>query len=163
MRSIPSSADAGFDDVGIDASGQPDIDLKNIVHRQFGAEYSKDLTRRIEALKAQFPSVFTNDVTEPCEFEPMRINLIPNAILPSKARFYRNTPKMREEIRRQIQEQLEWGVVRKCVTPYVSDVLLVKRPHMPGKFRFVVSYLKLNDATVKEQLIMPDPKSQHER
>ena len=163
VRSTPSSANAGFDDVGIDASGQPDIDLKNIVHRQFGAAYSEDLTRRIEHLKAQFPSVFTNDVTEPCEFEPMRINLIPNAILPSKARFYRNTPKMREEIRRQIQEQLQWGVVRKCVTPYVSDVLLVKRPHMPGKFRFVVSYLKLNEATVKEQLIMPDPKSQHER
>jgi hypothetical protein len=34
---------------------------------------------------------------------------------------------------------------------------------MPGKFRFVVSYVKLNDATVKEQLLMPDPKSQHER
>ncbi len=70
---------------------------------------------------------------------------------------------MREEVRRQIQEQLDWGAIRKCVTPCVSDVLLVKRPHMPGKFRFVVSYIKLNDATVKEQLIMPDPKSQHER
>jgi len=162
-KSVPSSANAGFDDVGVDLKGDPDIELKNIVHRQFGSAYSANLTRRIEELRARFPHVFTTDVTEPCDFEPMKIHLIPNAVLPSKARFYRNTPKMREEVRRQIQEQLEWGAIRKCVTPYVSDVLLVKRPHMPGKFRFVVSYIKLNEATVKEQLIMPDPKSQHER
>jgi hypothetical protein len=162
-RSVPSGASAGFDDVGIDENGVPNVELKTVVHRQFGEEHSAELTARIKALKERFPKVFTTDVTEPCLFEPMKIRLLPNAVLPSKARYYRNTPKMREEVRRQIQEQLEWGAIRKCVTPCVSDVLLVKRPHMPGKFRFVVSYVKLNDATVKEQLIMPDPKSQYER
>jgi hypothetical protein len=163
QRSVPSGAAASFEDVGIDEAGQPNVELKLLAHRQFGEEYSESLTARIKALKERFPKVFTTDVTEPCLFEPMKIRLLPNAVLPSKARFYRNTPKMREEVRRQIQEQLEWGAIKKCVTPCVSDVLLVKRPHMPGKFRFVVSYIKLNDATVKEQLIMPDPKSQHER
>ncbi len=163
QRAVPSGSSAGFDDVGIDDAGQPNVESKSLAHRQFGEEYSKELTVRINKLKERFPKVFTTDVSEPCLFEPMKIRLIPNAVLPSKARFYRNTPKMREEVRRQIQEQLEWGAIRKCVTPCVSDVLLVKRPHMPGKFRFVVSYIKLNDATVKEQLIMPDPKSQHER
>ena len=38
-----------------------------------------------------------------------------------------------------------------------------ERPHMPGKFRFVVNYVKLNEATVKEQLLMPDAKSPYER
>jgi hypothetical protein len=163
QRAVPAGADAGFDDVGIDESGQPNVELKTLAHRQFGEEYSAELTARIQLLKAKYPKVFTTDVSEPCDFEPMKIRLIPNAVLPSKARFYRNTPKMREEVKRQIQEQLEWGAIKKCVTPCVSDVLLVKRPHMPGKFRFVVSYIKLNDATVKEQLLMPDPKSQHER
>jgi hypothetical protein len=163
QRSVPSGASASFEDVGIDEAGQPNVELKTLAHRQFGEEYSESLTARIKVLKEQFPKVFTTDVTEPCLFEPMKIRLLPNAVLPSKARFYRNTPKMREEVRRQIQEQLAWGAIKKCVTPCVSDVLLVKRPHMPGKFRFVVSYIKLNDATVKEQLIMPDPKSQHER
>jgi hypothetical protein len=163
QRSVPSAAQAGFDDVGIDESGQPNIECKALAHRQFGEEFSAELTKRINLLKEKYPTVFTTDVSEPCNFEPMKIRLIPNAVLPSKARFYRNTPKMREEVRRQIQEQLDWGAIVKCVTPCVSDVLLVKRPHMPGKFRFVVSYVKLNDATVKEQLLMPDPKSQHER
>jgi len=163
QRSRPHPADAAFDDVGIDKSGQPDVDGKLLAHRQFGAEYSAALTARIEALKARFPQVFTTDVSEPCTFEPMKIKLKPNAILPGKARFYRNTPKMREEVRRQIQEQLDWGAVRRCTTPHVSDVLLVKRPHMPGKFRFVVSYVKLNEAIEDEQLIMPDARTQHER
>lgn len=163
QRSRPHPATAGFDECGIDSSGVPDIDAKLLAHRQFGAEYSAALTKRIEELKTKFPRVFTNDVSEPCTFEPMRIKLKPNAVLPGKARFYRNTPKMREEVRRQIQEQLDWGAVRRCVTPHVSDVLLVKRPHMPGKFRFVVSYVKLNEAIEDEQLIMPDARSQHER
>ena len=163
QRSRPHPASAAFDDVGIDAGGQPDVDTKLLAHRQFGSEYSAALTARIEALKLKFPHVFTTDVSEPCTFEPMRIKLKPNAVLPGKARFYRNTPKMREEVRRQIQEQLDWGAVRRCVTPHVSDVLLVKRPHMPGKFRFVVSYVKLNEAIEDEQLIMPDARTQHER
>lgn len=163
QRSIPAGANISFEAVGIDESGQPNVELKNVAHRQFGKEHSAELTKRIAELKAKFPQVFTEDVTEPCDFEPMKIKLIPNAVLPSKARFYRNTPKMREEVRRQIQEQLLWGAIRKCETPCVSDVLLVKRPHMPGRFRFVVNYIKLNDATVKEQLLMPDPKSQYER
>jgi hypothetical protein len=162
-RSRPSPAQAGFDDVGIDPSGQPNSDSTLLAHRQFGAEYSAELTARIEALKARYPNVFTDDVTEACLFEPMDIKLIPNAILPTKARFYRNTPKMKEEVRRQIQQQLSWDAIRASETPHVSDVLLVKRPHMPGKWRFVVNFKILNDATVAEQLIMPDPHSQHER
>lgn len=162
QRSRPHPAEAAFDDVGI-VDGQPDIDSKLLAHRQFGTEYSAALTKRINELRARYPQVFTTDVSKPCKFEPMRIKLKPNAVLPGKARFYRNTPKMREEVRRQIQEQLDWGAVRRCVTPHVSDVLLVKRPHMPGKFRFVVSYVKLNEAIEDEQLIMPDARSQHER
>jgi hypothetical protein len=161
--SRPSSAHASFEDVGIDRSGQPTVDGALLAHRQFGQEYSKTLTARIDALKLKYPEVLSKDITEPCLFKPLGIKLIPNAVLPSKARYYRNTPKMRDEVRRQIQEQLEWKAVERSETPHVSDVLLVKRPHMPGKFRFVVNYTVLNDATVEEKLQMPDAKSQHER
>lgn len=158
--SRPSSAVAGFLDAGIDETGQPTGEAPQMIHRQFGAEYSAELTRKIEELKLRYPTVFTKDVSEPCAFEKMSIKLVPNAVLPSKARFYRNTPKMKEEVRRQIQEQLDWGAIRRADTPHCSDVLLVKRPHMPGQFRFVINFQKLNDATVPEQLIMPDPARQ---
>jgi hypothetical protein len=162
-KSRPSSHEAGFLDVAIDETGQPTGDLPSIVHRQFGSEYSKELTAKIEQLKSRYPAVFTKDVSEPCAFEKMKIRLIPNAILPSKSRFYRNTPKMKEEVRRQIQEQLSWGAIRRAETAHCSDILLVKKPHMPGQWRFVVNFQRLNDATVPEQLIMPDPANQHAR
>jgi hypothetical protein len=159
----PHSSDAGFLDVAIDETGQPTGELPQLAHRQFGDEYSAALTARILELKAKYPQVFTKDVTEPCDFEEMDIKLIPNAVLPSKSRYYRNTPKMKQEVQRQIQEQLDWKAIRKAETAHCSDILLVKRPHMPGHWRFVINFQKLNDATVPEQLIMPDPVSQHSR
>jgi hypothetical protein len=162
-KARPAGSNAGFLDVGIDESGQPTGEASQVVHRQFGTKYSEQLTKKIEELKARFPAVFTKDVTEPCTFEKMKIKLIPNAVLPSKSRFYRNTPKMKEEVRRQVQEQLDWGAIRRADTPHCSDVLLVKRPHMPGQFRFVINFQRLNEATVPEQMIMPDPASQHAR
>jgi len=70
---------------------------------------------------------------------------------------------MKEEVRRQIQEQLSWGAIRRAETAHRSDILLVKKPHMPGQWRFVVNFQRLNDATVPEQLITPDPANQHAR
>jgi hypothetical protein len=150
-------------DVAIDETGQPSGDGPHLAHRQFGEEYSAELSERIRQLRSKYPQVFTKDVSEPCDFEEMEIKLIPNAVLPSKSHYYRNTPKMTEEVRRQIQEQLDWNAIRKTETAHCSDVLLVKRPHMPGHWRFVINFQKLNDATVPEQLIMPDPASQHAR
>jgi hypothetical protein len=162
-RSAPAPHNTGFLDVAIDEKGQPTGELPQMVHRQFGEEYSAELTAQIDLLKKRYPTVFTSDVTEPCGFEKMKIRLIPNAILPSKSRWYRNTPLMKQEVKRQIQEQLDWGAIRREHTAHCSDILLVKRPHMPGKWRFVINFQKLNDATVPEQLIMPDPANQHAR
>jgi len=162
-RMRPAGNDIGFLDVAIDETGQPTGELPSLAHRQFGSEYSKQLSDKIADLKSRYPHVFSKDVSEPCGFEKMEIKLVPNAILPSKSRFYRNTPKMKEEVKRQIQEQLDWGAIRKAETAHCSDILLVKRPHMPGQWRFVINFQKLNDATVPEQLIMPDPASQHAR
>jgi hypothetical protein len=166
QRQFVSSVDANFNSVGIDDSGMPLEDLEEAprpVHRQFGKEYSAELTARIQALLSKYKSLFDDDISEPCDFEEMDIVLKPNAVLPSRARYYRNTPAMREEVKRQVEEQLSMGIIEKAQSPVVSNVLLVKRPHMPGRYRFVVDYQKINDATVPEQLMMPDIKSQHDR
>jgi hypothetical protein len=151
QKSFTSSADANFHDVGIDDGGMPiedDTEAPKPVHRQFGKEYSAELTKRIKEVLARYPQLFDGDISTPCDFEEMDIRLKPNAILPSKARYYRNTPLMREEVRRQIQEQLDAGIISKMPTAVVSNVLMVKRPHMPGRYRFVIDYRTVNDATV---------------
>jgi hypothetical protein len=159
----PSAHKASYLDVGIDERGNPEVEeIKPLVHRQFGKYISESLTRAIATLNEKYPDVWTDDISEPCAFEPLQIKLIPNAVLPSSARFYRNTPKMRDEVRKQIEEQMDKGIISSAITTCVSNVLLVKRPHMPGKWRFVVDYRKINDVTVPEPLQMCDPKAQFE-
>jgi len=166
QRQFVSSSDANFHDVGLDDGGMPvesADDMPKPVHRQFGKEYSAELTRKIKELIAKYPQLFDGDISEQCLFEEMDILLKPNSILPSRSRYYRNTPRMKEEVRRQVQEQLNMGIISKAQTAVVSNVLLVKRPHMPGRYRFVVDFREVNAVTVPEQLMMPDVKSQHDR
>jgi hypothetical protein len=166
QKTFTSSSDANFHDVGIDDGGMPienNEDAPKPVHRQFGKEYSIELTRRIKEVIDRYPQLFDGDISTPCDLDEMDIRLKPNAILPSKARYYRNTPLMREEVRKQIQEQLDAGIISRMPTAVVSNVLMVKRPHMPGRYRFVVEYRAVNDATVPDVLLMPDVKTQHDR
>ena len=166
QRPFVSASDANFHDVGLDDAGMPieaADDMPKPVHRQFGKQYSAELTAKIKEILDRFPQLFDGDISEQCTFEEMDIQLKPNAILPSKSRYYRNTPRMKEEVRRQVQEQLEMGIISKAQTAVVSNVLLVKRPHMPGRYRFVVDFRDVNEVTVPEMLMMPDIKSQHDR
>jgi hypothetical protein len=166
QKRFVSASQANYHDIGIDDGGMPIESVEDTpkpVHRQFGKEYSAELTRRIKEVLARFPDLFDGDISVACDFEEMDIKLKPNAILPSKARYYRNTPLMREEVRRQIQEQLDAGIISRAPTAVVSNVLMVKRPHMPGRYRFVVDYRAVNEATVPDVLLMPDVKSQHDR
>jgi hypothetical protein len=152
-------------DMGIDPdSGQPTLDpLQRPVHRQFGNPVSKELSERIAVLIEKYKDLFSTDVTEPCMFKAMKIKLKPNAILPRNARLWKNSPLIRAEIRRQLQKMIDMKIVTKSDTAIVSNVLMVKRPGMPGKFRFTVDFRAVNDATESEPWQMPDVQDQLSR
>jgi hypothetical protein len=154
-----------FADCGVDAeSGQPTLDpLQRPVHRQFGKEFSPELTARINAILEKYKDVFGKDISQPCKFRPMKIDLIPNGILPANPRYWRNSPEQRKEVRTQLQSMIDMKIVRASDTAVVSNVLLVKRPGMPGKFRFTVDMRTLNDATVPMPWQMPDVQQQLDR
>ena len=150
---------------GIDQqSGQPTLDpLVKPVHRQYGKEYSAELTAKIKQLLEQYKDVFGKDISIPCKFRPMSIPLVPNPVLPRNPRYWRNSPAQREEVRKQLQSMIDMKVVRASATAIVSNVLLVKRPGMPGKFRFTIDFRDLNNATENVPWQMPDVHSQLER
>jgi hypothetical protein len=150
---------------GIDQStGQPTLDpLAKPVHRQYGNPYSPELTKKINELLLKYKQVFSKDITTPCKFKPMKIELIPGANLPRNPRCWKNSPAQREEVRKQLQGFLDEGIVRPSSTAIVSNVLLVKRPGMPGKFRFTIDFRELNDATVAAPWQMPEVQSQLDR
>jgi hypothetical protein len=161
----PAPTATDFTACGIDHStGQPTLDpLAKPVHRQYGKEVSAELTARCRALIDKYQHVFGKDISRPCKFKPMSITLVPNANLPSNPRYWKNSPAQRAEVRSQLQSFLEMGVVRASSTAVVSNVLLVKRPGMPGKFRFTIDFRQLNDATVAAPWQMPDVDSQLSR
>jgi hypothetical protein len=157
--------DWGAKDMGIDLeSGQPTLDpLERPAHRQYGAQYSPGLTARINELTKEFAIIFSSDVTEPCGFKPMKIKLKDNAILPRNPRLWKNSPLIRAEVRRQLQKMIDMKIVTKSTTAVVSNVLMVKRPGMPGKFRFTVDFRAVNDATEGQTWQMPDVQDQLSR
>jgi hypothetical protein len=150
---------------GIDReSGQPTLDpLEKPVHRQYGKEYSAELTAKIKALLEEYKDVFGKDLTKPCKFRPMSITLVPNPILPRNPRYWKNSPAQRAEVRKQLQSMIDMKVVRASTTAIVSNVLLVKRPGMPGKFRFTIDFRDLNAATEAVPWQMPLVQDQLDR
>jgi hypothetical protein len=154
-----------FADCGIEKeSGQPTLDpLERPVHRQYGKEYSAALTARIEAILKKYEHVFGKDISQACKFKPMKIELIPNKVLPASPTYWRNSPEQRKEVRNQLQSMLDMNIVSASDTAVVSNVLMVKRPGMPGKFRFTVDMRTLNDATVSMPWQMPDVQQQLDR
>ncbi len=158
-------SDIGPQELGIDPeSGQPTLDpLQRPVHRQYGNFFSRELTSRIAELLEKYKQIFSTDVTEPCNFKSMKIKLKPNAILPRNARLWKNSPLIRAEIRRQLQKMIDMKIVTKSSSAIVSNVLMVKRPGMPGKYRFTVDFRAINDATESEPWQMPDVQDQLSR
>jgi len=161
----PAPAKDDFNACGIDHStGQPTLDpLAKPVHRQYGKEVSAELTAKCQALIEKYKHVFGKDISRPCKFKPMSITLVSNPTLPSNPRYWKNSPAQRAEVRSQLQSFMDMGVVRASSTAVVSNVLLVKRPGMPGKFRFTIDFRQLNDATVAQPWQMPDVESQLSR
>lgn len=160
-----TAATADLSDMGIDhESGNPTLDPEHRpIHRQFGKEISAALTEKIRLLKKKYEAIFSTDIRQPCKFRPMGIQLVPNAILPRSPRFWKNSPEMRNEVRKQLQKLLADNVVVPSTTSIVSNVLLVKRPGMPGKFRFTVDLRQVNQATVPVKWCMPDVQNQLDR
>ena len=166
LKSIdPLPAKDDYTACGIDmSSGQPTLDpLSKPVHRQYGNQYSPELTKRINELLERYKHVFGKDISVPCKFKPMKIELIHGKALPRNPRSWKNSPAQRAEVRTQLQSFLDMGIVRASSTAIVSNVLLVKRPGMPGKFRFTIDFRELNDATVAAPWQMPDVQSQLDR
>jgi hypothetical protein len=158
-------ANCDYEDIGIDKeTGQPTLDpTERPIHRQFGKAHSDALTKRIKDLVAKYKNVFSTDIKKPCKFQPMEIKLIPNAKLPRNPRFWKNSPAMREEVRTQLQKMISAGVVAPSNTAIVSNVLMVKRPGMPGKYRFTIDFRDVNAATIPQKWQMPDVTNQLDR
>lgn len=75
------------------------------------------------------------------------------------SKLYRYPPKHEEEVRRQIKEMEEQGIIQKSFSRYSSPLIVVpKKKDNSGqqKFRIVIDYRKLNEVTVDDKFPLPN-------
>ena len=77
------------------------------------------------------------------------IDLIPSANLPNKAT-YRLTPLENEEIKQQVQELLEKGLVKESLSPCVIPTVL--SPKKDGGWRMCTDSREINKITISQNI-----------
>lgn len=94
----------------------------------------------------------------PARIPPLRtvthqIDFIPEASLPNKCA-YKMTPKQNKEVARQVQELLDQGLIRKCISPCAMPVVLATKKG--GKRRLCIDSWAINRITIRYKF--PNPR-----
>jgi hypothetical protein len=114
-----------------------------------------DLPEEIQELLGEFADIIVDEL--PCSLPPMRsvshhIDLIPGASLPNKAA-YRLTPRENEEVKRQVQELLDKGLVRESLSSCaIPTVLSLKKD---GGWRMCTDSRAINKITIRYRFPLP--------
>eukprot|EP00253_Pinus_taeda_P027901 PITA_27901 len=114
-----------------------------------------DLPEEVQRLLQYFGDIVVDDL--PDELPPRRgishcIDFIPGASLPNKAA-YRMSPKDHEEIRKQVQELLDKGLIRESMSPCVVPTVLA--PKKGGEWRMCTDSRAINKITVRYKFPLP--------
>jgi hypothetical protein len=114
-----------------------------------------DLPGEVQELLEEFTDIVVDEL--PRSLPPMRsvshhIDLIPGASFPNKAA-YRLTPQKNEEVKRQVQELLDKGLVRESLSLCV--VLTVLSPKKYGSWRMCTDSRAINKITIRYRFPLP--------
>lgn len=112
--------------------------------------------KEVEALLESYGDVMPSEL--PKELPPKRgidhrIELVPGARPPAQAP-YRMPPAHLEELRRQLKDLLDAGLLRPSKAPYGAPVLFQRKKD--GSLRMCVDYRALNKVTVKNKYPVPN-------
>jgi hypothetical protein len=104
-----------------------------------------ELQKRLDAVAAEFPEAFGEDVSTPCDFKPFKIRL------KSGAQYVAMVPRrlsapMLEEVKAQMAALLAQGVIKPSESPWAFPLVLVRRPGS-DKVRCCVDFRLLNAMT----------------
>jgi hypothetical protein len=95
--------------------------------------------------------------TEPKGLPPRRtadhkIDLVPGSTPPARAPYRLSQPEL-DELRKQLQKQLDEGWIQPSSSPFAAPLLFVKKKS--GELRMCVDYRALNNITVKNKYPLP--------
>jgi hypothetical protein len=114
-----------------------------------------DLPDEIQELLGEFADIIVDEL--PHSLPPMRsvshhIDLIPGASLPNKS-VYRLTPQENEEVKKQVQELLDKGLVRESLS--LCAILTVLSPKKDEGWRMCTDSRAINKITIRYRFPLP--------
>jgi hypothetical protein len=114
-----------------------------------------DLPEEVQELLEEFVGIVVDEL--PRSLPPIRsvshhIDLIPGAIFPNKS-MYRLTTQENEEVKRQVQELLDKGLVRESLIPCVVTTVL--SPKKDGGWRMCTDSRVINKITIGYRFPLP--------
>jgi hypothetical protein len=114
-----------------------------------------DLPEEVQELLDNFAEIVVDDL--PNSLPPIRsinhhIDLIPGARLPNKEA-YRLTPRYNEEVKNQVQELLDKGLVRESLSPCAVTTVLT--PKKEGGWRMCTKSRAINKITIRYRFPLP--------
>jgi hypothetical protein len=114
-----------------------------------------DLPEEIQELLGEFTDIIVDEL--PRSLPPMRsvshhIDLILGASLPNKAA-YRLTPQENEEVKRQVQDLMDKGLVRESLSPCAVPTVL--SPKKDGGWRMCTDSRAINKITIRYRFPLP--------
>lgn len=109
----------------------------------------------VQPLRKSYTQVFPAEI--PLGLPPKRsiqhkIDLIPGSALPNKPA-YRTNPQETNEIRKQVDQLLEKGLIRESLSPCAVPTLLV--PKKNGEWRMCMDSRSINKITIKYRFPIP--------
>jgi hypothetical protein len=158
---VEDLTDAGPPGVqGDESSPSPETDTTTeagSTHRpaKMTSETDEPQNPRLQQLLREFQDVLPPEL--PKELPPKRgvehaIDLEPGSQPAAKAP-YRLSEKENEEMRKQIEELLEKGLIEPSKSPFAAPVLFVRKAN--GSLRMCVDYRMLNSKTIKNKYPLP--------
>jgi hypothetical protein len=114
-----------------------------------------DLPDEIQELLGEFADIIVDEL--PHSLPPVRsvshhIDLVPRASLSNKAA-YRLTPQENEEVKRQVQDLLDKGLVRESLSPCAVPTVL--SPKKDGGWRMCTDSRAINKITIRYRFPLP--------
>jgi len=131
-----------------------DLDSSQTTHEEVAKSC---IDQKLEELLNKFVDVVPTDPDFVPPLPPERsvdhaVEVIPGSVPPNK-RVYSMNPAELDELKKQLKQLLEHGLIRPSVSPYGSPIIFVKKKD--GRLRLCVDYRALNNITVKNKYSLP--------
>ena len=119
------------------SSGESIKDIK------IGRELEKSQVSELTTLLQDYENIFSD---KPGNSKVLEHKITLTTEKPIFSRAYKLPYATRESLKKDIEDMVEMGVIRKSTSPYASPIVLVKKPD--GSNRLSVDYRKLNKITI---------------